>query len=111
MNGVKLTVKVQFAPTARELPQVVLSLKLTGLLPPRTMLEIVSGTVPVLVNVTVCVALVACAAAVKVRLDELSDTVANGLVEVPVRLTTSDPALVLSMIVSVALSVPATVSE
>jgi hypothetical protein len=90
---------------------VVLSVKLTGLLPPRTMLDIVNGIVPVFVSVTVCVALVACAAAVKVKLDELSETVVVGLIVVPTRLIVSEPALVLSVIVSVALSVPTTVSE
>src|SRR5580704_12413158 len=59
--GVKVTLIVHFAPTARfELftGQVLLSAKSPLLTPPRAILEMVTGAVPVFVSVTPCGALV-----------------------------------------------------
>ena len=59
--GVKVTLIVHFAPTARfELftGQVLLSAKSPLLAPPKAILEIVTGAVPVFVSVTLCAALV-----------------------------------------------------
>jgi hypothetical protein len=59
--GVKVALRLQLAPAARVLGlsgQVLLELKSLGLVPPRLMLLMVSGAVPVLVRVTDCEPLV-----------------------------------------------------
>src|SRR5580658_1560314 len=56
--GVKVTLMEQLAPAARELPQVLVWAKAPLLVPVMAMLVMVMATVPVLLNVTVCAALV-----------------------------------------------------
>lgn len=50
--GVKVTVTVHFAPTARVEAQVLLKLKSPGFVAPRVMEEMVRGSAPLLVRVT-----------------------------------------------------------
>ena len=57
VEGVKVSVKVHSAPAAKALPQLSVWAKAEPLAPVIVMLEMFSVTVPVLVNVTVCGAL------------------------------------------------------
>jgi hypothetical protein len=107
--GVNVTEIVQLVLTARLAPHVVVSAKSLGSFPPITMLEIVSGPVPVLLRVTVCAALVPPTVVLaKERLD--GDAPATGTpIPVPVSTTICcEPAVLpaLSVTVKTPLRVP-----
>ena len=103
--GVKVTLMVQLAPAARELPHVFVWTKSPLLVPVIAMLVIVIATVPVLLNVIVCAALVV----PTFWLPNLRLVAENPRVEVmpvPVRLTICGLLLALSKMLRKALSAP-----
>ena len=69
---------LQFAPAARVLPQVVVSLKPPGLTPTTLMPLMVSAAFPEFVRVADCEALVLPLAAAKVRTNGASETCGTG---------------------------------
>ena len=103
--GVKVTLMVQLAPTARLAPQPLVWAKSPLLVPVIAMLLIVNGALPLFVSVTAWAALV-------VLTDwfpnptEVGDRLAAGAVPVPVRLAVRGLPVPLSVTVSVALRVP-----
>ena len=81
-EGVKVTLMVQEAPAATELPQLLVWAKSPALVPESAMLVIVKVTLPELARVIVCAALVAPTAwLAKVRLE--GETPAIAAVPVP----------------------------
>jgi hypothetical protein len=103
--GAKVTLMVQFEPPARELPHVFVWTKSPLLVPVIAMLVIVIATVPVLLNVIVCAALVV----PTFWLPKLRLVAENPKVEampVPVRFTICGLLLALSKMLRKALSAP-----
>ena len=97
--GVKVTLIVQFAPAATELPQVLVCIKSPALVPVMARLEIVKAALPVLVRVTACAVLVVPTDWLpKERLAGARLTA--GAVPVPVRLTVWGLPTALSAMVS-----------
>jgi hypothetical protein len=106
--GVKWPWIVQFAPAATLDPHVFAKRNDDALVPVTAMLEIDSGAVPVLVNVTDCDALVVPTAwLANVKLVADSDTA--GLPPAPESATVCDPPATLSVIVMAAVIVPVVV--
>ncbi len=84
--GVKVTLIVQLAPVATELPQVFVSAKSEPLVPEIAMLEIVRPALPRLVSVTACGLLVVVTGwLAKVKLAGDTLTVPAAIVPVPLR--------------------------
>jgi hypothetical protein len=103
-------VKLQLAPTASVVPQVLLAIaNELALLPPSTAVEIVSAAVPLLVSVAICVA--ALVPTVVVKESATGASVTCGVpVTVPLNATLCVAGLALSVTVSIALYVPAIVT-
>jgi hypothetical protein len=57
VSGVKITLKVQFAPAATPVPQVFVCAKAVGFVPPMVIFEMVSDMLPVFESVTLCAVL------------------------------------------------------
>ena len=109
--GVKWPWMVQFAPTARLEPQVVANTNEEASVPVTAMPVITSGLAPVLVSVTVCDGLVVPTAwLTKVKLGGEKETVVElSATPVPLRaMACGDPTAV-SVMVTVAVSAPATI--
>ena len=101
-EGLKPTETVQLAFAASVVPQALESTNTAALLPARVIELIVSGALPVLFSVAVCVAELVFAVAVKVSVDGVSDATGVPLT-VPVRATVCVVDAELSVAVSVAL--------
>lgn len=105
----KLAVTVQVLATASVVPQVVVSLKALALVPVNDNALMMTGTVPVLVRVTDCEALVL-PTAVRGKTSEVGLAVMVGTAADPARATVTGVVAVLLMIDSVATSEAVVVS-
>jgi len=95
---------VHVPPVATEVPQLLFSEKLAGFEPANPMLKMLNAALPLLVNVTVCPALVVPRFWLKVRFEALRLT--EGPLPVPVRLTAWGLPTASSAIVRVAARLP-----
>src|SRR5882762_441666 len=106
--GVKVTLMVQLAPAATELPQLSVSAKSPVLVPVMAMLETFSAPAPLLVRVTVCaVAATPTLVVLNVKLAGLKPTVGEGAEPVPLRLIVCGLAGALSVMLIEAVRLPA----
>ena len=106
-EGSKVTLMVQLAPAATELPQVLVSAKLLPFVPERAMLEMLKAPLPELVKATTCAALVLPTATFpKAKLAGERLTAGAVLVPVPERATLCGLPLTLSAIFRAAEAVP-----
>jgi hypothetical protein len=106
--GAKVTLIVQLAPVATEVPQLFVWLKSPALLPLMDIPEMDRTAVPLFVNIAVCGALVVptfCFA--KFRL--VGESFTAGAMPVPLRLTVCGLPVALSVMLSVPVSVPVAV--